>query len=118
MPILTILCVLLCIDRCILSAAATNRPRPTTCEEEFSNYTGLLQTEFNDVVYEFSSEVASWTKANKTCGERGGQLLRALNCDINAALQDMLEAKDRKAEAWWVGQSIMGKYEKNPFNGE
>ncbi|XP_042563980.1 uncharacterized protein LOC122132965 isoform X2 [Clupea harengus] len=57
-------------------------------------------------------------EANGTCEKRGGRLLGALNCRLKDALQDMIAARRRRSEAWWVGQSLMGKYEENPFNGE
>ncbi|XP_041918083.1 polycystic kidney disease protein 1-like 2 [Alosa sapidissima] len=59
-----------------------------------------------------------WTKANGACEKRGGRLLRALSCPIRDALQDMTVARGRRSEAWWVGKSLMGRYEENPLNGE
>lgn len=102
------------MDRC---SSATGE----ACDEQsytYSKETGKPRTELNDVIYEFSSEAMPWTEAGEACEKRGGRLLWMLSCELRDTLKAMTVERGRRSQAWWVGQSLMGRYEENPLNGK
>lgn len=91
------------------------------CDEQsytYSKDTEKPRTELNDVIHEFSSEAMPWMEAGVACKKQGGQLLRNLSCVLKDNLKAMAVERGRRSEAWWVGQSLTGRFEENPLNGK
>ncbi|CAB1339549.1 unnamed protein product [Coregonus sp. 'balchen'] len=53
------------------------------------------------MAYEFSQKPKSWSQAHESCKERGGKLLRDLNCKTKSFLQDFSKERHTKDLTWW-----------------
>ncbi|KAJ7986028.1 hypothetical protein DPEC_G00346570 [Dallia pectoralis] len=49
----------------------------------------------------------SWSQAQESCQKRGGELLKALDCNTKSFLQEF--SKER--QTWWVATGMLGQYQ-------
>lgn len=97
----------------ILSTAST-----ACSEEDADNATSIeFKHVFGNMAYEFSQKPKSWYQAQESCKERGGKLLRALNCKTKSFLQDFSKERHTKNLTWWVATGVLGQYQ-GPVIGE
>ncbi|XP_046897808.1 polycystic kidney disease protein 1-like 2 isoform X2 [Hypomesus transpacificus] len=65
---------------------------------------------FQNVCYEFIETPKNWSQAELACSQRGGQLLKVMDCEVKTFLQNFTQ--DTKLN-WWVGEGILGTYQGN-----
>ncbi|KAG9267062.1 polycystic kidney disease protein 1-like 2 [Astyanax mexicanus] len=91
-----------------------------SCNNDEGNsvdFRGKAKCVLGDVCYELAEEPKTWAQARSACEKRGGYLLTLVDCKVKQFLLNLTREIDVTSGAWWVGEGLMGLYQKNPVNG-
>ncbi|XP_062327815.1 polycystin-1-like protein 2 [Osmerus eperlanus] len=66
-----------------------------------------------NVCYEFIETPKNWSQAELACSQRGGQLLKVIDCEVKTFLQNFTQDRNYTKLNWWVGEGILGTYQGN-----
>ncbi|XP_076879583.1 polycystin-1-like protein 2 [Brachyhypopomus gauderio] len=73
-------------------------------------YTDVAKCVLENICYEFAMVPQTWAQARDTCENRGGKLLRVLDCKVKQFLLNLSVEVGATTGAWWVSKPLMGLY--------
>lgn len=112
MDLLIRTCLFLWIAVGYLSMAS----EPCKDDEDKTKYSSVVahfKHVFRNVCFEFAEGHETWSQARGACTQRGGELLKVMNCPVKKFLQNFTKERNTANHTWWVGEGLLGEYQES-----